>query len=102
MKINLPLNCLGQWRMVEAEIVDVAPHLAATFALHRGEVVGRGKWAISDVETGNSVSSFGDTKAKVIEQATKFLAKKTQQDADNAWRKAMRNKMYALGRGETA
>jgi hypothetical protein len=102
MKIQLPLNCLEQWKMVEAEIVDVAPHLAATFALHRGEVFGLGKWAVSDVETGNHVSCFGNTKAEVIEKATKLLANKTQQDTENAWRKAMRNKMYALGRGEAA
>lgn len=101
MKILLPLNTLYGWETVDAEIVDVAPHLAATFALHRGEVVHRLRWAVSDVESGNSIAD-GVTKELALSRARAKLADKTQRSIESAWRKASTVKTYAFGRGDVA
>lgn len=79
MMIRLPVNYLTGWKEVEAEIVDVAPHLAShgTFALHpKIDRVRYGEWTVSNVETGLHIFT-GATKKEAVAGAAQALADKT-------------------------
>lgn len=81
MKIDLPLSFDKGWRITQAEIVDIAPHLAGifTFAVHDSSafpVDVRQLWRISDVETGHAITG---------------VARKTKRDAITAARIALLN-----------
>lgn len=90
MKIALPVVSYGQWACIQAEIIDVAPHLAhvATFAVHRNSIITRvpsqlayAKYGISNVETGRQV--FGcdaETRTAAIENARHILERKSVND----------------------
>ena len=90
MRIDLPIDWSGgdhtqKWKMVKAEIVDVAPHLAnvMTFAVHRDKYF-PAWWQVSNVETGFSVfriPTAGRCKASVIEAVRERLSTITVQKA---------------------
>jgi len=83
MKIDLPIWIYGGWKVVKAEIVDVAPHITcATWTIdHRY----KGSWVVSNIETGYGVE-WGRTRKLSIENAIKLLAGKTDKDVLKAWR----------------
>lgn len=71
-ELVLPLSMYGGTLVVDAQIVDVAPHLAdfASFAVDH--LTNDNLWRVSVVETGCYVTCAG-TKAKAIEQARASL-----------------------------
>lgn len=81
VKIDLPLadSLRSRYVVREAEIVDVAPHLAhvATFAVHTRMDV-PWVWRVSNIESGASVAS-ADSKSKdeTLFNAWSYLSKKT-------------------------
>lgn len=91
MKITMPLQWAEAWLDVEAELVDVAPHLASelTFAIHRNPEGSMrwGRWSISNVETGLHLYT-GWSRAKTIEGATAKTAPKGIRHARRGLRKA--------------
>ncbi len=97
MRITLPIALnYGCWFEVEAELVDVAPHLAGTFAVHRGAVhPNKGLWLVTHLETGGQASPAKPTKALAIAYATKYLAEKTPRDFAIAVRRFMKNEPLA-------
>ena len=74
MKIQVPLEWSwgtgAEWKVVDAEIVDVAPHLAhlATFVVHEEPNEWMRKWAVSNVETGWNIAR-GKTRIEAIRNA---------------------------------
>ena len=73
-------------RIVNARIVDVAPHLAhvATFAVHQRAWWPWG-WVVSNVEAGASVRESGAlTEGIAIERAAAFLAGKSEAEVVEA------------------
>lgn len=84
MKITLPLWDAKEkkWVVVEgAELVDVAPHLSGTFAVHRCPWSCNAMWVVTNVETGAKVPShFFDqfTRRDAIKAARAYLATKTE------------------------
>lgn len=91
MKILLPLWLCTHWEPVEAEIVDVAPHLAmvATFAVHRLPWNARW-WRISNVETGCCIPCASRSRSLTIASARNHLAGKAVSDLLLAYRGAGR------------
>lgn len=94
--IDLPLDCGGWGRLkdVQAEIVDVAPHLAsiATFAVHENpwEYLSC-KWRVSNVETGFCVGqAYAGTREDAIRKARKFLAGVSKQKMVGVTKRAAR------------
>lgn len=88
--IDLPITTGMPWLtpVVEAEIVDVAPHLAnATFAVHRSRE-SMSQWQVSHVETGLRISPNYSTRAMAIKKAEIALRKRTQAEYDAATRTA--------------
>lgn len=97
MTFILPINWLSGWKDMDAEIVDVAPHLAsvATFAIHRNDerTLRLGDWAISNVETGLHVHTGFGSRRDVINQAKLTLSKKSVRKCQIAYKDAI--KMYS-------
>jgi hypothetical protein len=92
LKIDLPLAIdLGYWYTVPAELVDVAPHLEATFAVYRAVMSPyKGLWAVAQVETGAIAAAPKPTKALAVSWARKYLATKPQADLDKAVRELIK------------
>lgn len=84
MLIDLPIQEYAGWRTVKAEIVDVAPHLPATFAVHKCPWYSG--WRVSHVETGAFVA-LGNTKRAALAEAIKRSAKVTPERYHGAVRK---------------
>ncbi len=80
MKIDLPITTGLPWHtpIVEAELVNVAPHLDATFAVHRDPYSKR-RWQVSHVETGKRASPSYTTRAMAVKKAEIILRAKTQE-----------------------
>jgi hypothetical protein len=89
VKIEFCINdTWGCWHPVTGVIVDIAPHLAATFAVHRCPFNPR-RWKVSDVETGHMVGQYTyGTRTMAIFKAQIFLRDQTQQSLDRAWKEA--------------
>ena len=90
--IDLPINwnTLPCWRIVSAEIVEVAPHLAniASFAVHKNpDQTWRGEWEVSNIETGFRVC-YGDSREEAIKNATQVCATKSVQQVVAALERA--------------
>ena len=103
MKIILPISWRDGWREVNAEIVDVAPHLAhiATFVVHCDDFrVVRlvdfkllPYWRISNIETGDGLPQCGRfERADAISSAREFLLTITPQGIEQAFRRADRRR----------
>lgn len=93
MKIDLPLWDLqrSEWKVVPAELVDVAPHLSGTFAVHPCPWK-PGKWVVTNVETGGKVEDpltfFPPfSRREAIQAARAFLARKTEEEYQAALEK---------------
>lgn len=86
MKVDFCINdSWGRWNDVTGEIVDVAPHLSGTFAVHRCVFKPR-LWKVSDVETGSSCSGYGyTTRAMAIHKARIALRDETEDTLQKAW-----------------
>ena len=93
MKFTMPVNWNEGWREVQAEIVDVAPHLAnvLTFAMYRNPPgsLRSGRWSIGNVETGLHIRT-AETRREVVAKARSFLADKTVRIAERALRKEIK------------
>jgi hypothetical protein len=96
VKIKLPIdwsNGGGKWKVVDAEIIEIAPHAAsvATFAVHRYPREERwfADWAVSNVETGFRVG-HGRTRQEAIDMATEKLKTKSPEQVSAAMAKAHR------------
>ena len=79
--IKVPLAMeRGSNPVVQMTIVDVAPHLPGTWAVHRHRYEGRRFWRITNVETGYYISQ-GDapTRAGCLRKAKKYLAQQTSE-----------------------
>lgn len=63
---------------VLGEVVDVAPHLSAKFAVHEA-VDGIGGWSVSDMDSGGR-AGFAQRQADAIADATANLSKRTDAD----------------------
>lgn len=63
-------------------IVDVAPHLSATFAVH--EAHNEAGWCVSDTECGGRAGHSAVSEADAILSATANLAKRTDADMRRA------------------
>ncbi len=93
--LMLPLFIIGEGfaEVVDAEIVNVAPHLPATFAVHKYSH-SFGLWQVSHVETGASIGQYPDrlqqSKSAAIRYAREYLKEKTAEQHDKAVRKALR------------
>lgn len=89
MKICIPIICRITYEImnyfdVQAEIIfDLAPHLIATFAIHR-EYNSLNKWIVTNVETGARVSDIWHSRKKAIEQTKIKLARISQERFDVA------------------
>lgn len=88
--IDLPIDweSTENWKIVKAEIVDVAPHLAniMTFAVHRDPSLSMW-WQVSNVETGKScfrIPTAGRWKQRTIDAVRERLSKITVQKATAA------------------
>ena len=94
MKFTLPINWREGWREVEAEIVDVAPHLSGvgTFALHKQPEDGfrGGDWSVTNLETGLHVYT-GRSSSDAIRGARSILSDKTVWHMRRSYRKALKN-----------
>lgn len=94
MKIDLPLfdRDKKRWRVVEAEIVDVAPHLSGTFAVHRcpwSADIGSKSWKVTNVETGTWITTdLYETRSRkgCIEAVRAILAWKSDEEYQRAAR----------------
>jgi hypothetical protein len=90
MKIILPCSMpWGQYRGIEAEIIDIAPHITcATFAVHRPvNLPGKkSQFLVSNIETGTEVCR-SNTKKSAIALAHKKLSEKSNFDLDVAMRR---------------
>ena len=75
MTIDLPIQKYDGWRVVRAELLDIAPHLPVSFAVHKTPWNDYG-YTVSNVETGSRVSS-GLRKREAINIARVRLRKKT-------------------------
>ena len=88
MKIDLPLSTQLGWKVVTAEIVDVAPHLAGvlTFAIHKQSRLTRivpNGYQISNLETGRSLGwADAPSRAECLKNAKWYLSGKTVADAE--------------------
>ena len=78
MKIDLPIQRYASWEIVSAEIVDIAPHLPGTFAVHKYDDWGRPQWRVSHVETGAYVA-IGKTRLLALLAAKKITDKASPQ-----------------------
>jgi hypothetical protein len=78
VKINMPYSLDG--RTVEAEIVELAPHMAfATWAVHRSPLNPE-RWRVANIETGAFInSSDSATKAEALAKAREALSKRSPQ-----------------------
>jgi hypothetical protein len=85
MKIDFVISdTWDRWVPVAGVIVDVAPHLPGTYAVHR-DVFKPNRWRVSHVETGAGVSDFTySTRAMAIHKATIALRDKTEADLAKA------------------
>jgi hypothetical protein len=92
MKITVPIiTQFGFHAEAEAEIVDVAPHLNGTFAVHKGVTIGlRDLWLVTHVETGHQAAAAKPTKALAVSWARKYLAGKSPQAFAAAVRRALK------------
>lgn len=97
MKITLPIAIdRGYFTDVQADIVDVAPHLIGTFAVHRGGTIGtRGMWVVTHVETGAAIHGIKHTKAQAIRWATNYLSGVTPHSLAAAVRAAIKREPLA-------
>lgn len=84
LKIDLVITTDSQsvQRVVQGDIVNVAPHLAATFAVHRSHEL-PGSWRVTHVETGFFVTD-APTKAEAVLCAELALAKVDQDTIDKS------------------
>lgn len=94
MRIQLPVpnQMTRKWNTVQADIVDVAPHLAhiGAFAVH--QTIG-GWWShvVSNVETGCCVEkSHGMSQHEAISKAREFLELKSPSQLGKAMQQARR------------
>lgn len=89
MKIDLPLYQVGVGYLVvvQAEIVNVAPHLDADFAVHES-AFDIGEWAVSEISTGARVPQSRPyyTKRQAIAGARKYLGSKSNDHLAAAFR----------------
>ena len=87
MKITLPIFVYGErFQTVDAEIVDVAPHLMDwSFAVHKSYVVG-GCWTVSNIETGTSIA-IRPSRDLAISHAVERLSTKSHLDMKRAARR---------------
>ena len=76
MKIDLPIIEYTGWRVVQAELVDVAPHLPATFAVHETPWPEYRPWSVSNVETGALITR-AESKQRAIDKAQEMLVEKS-------------------------
>ncbi len=72
--IDLPVSVRDGWRILRAEIVDVAPHIEATFAVHETQFLG---WSVTHVETGTAVIQCANSPAEALHSARTLLARQT-------------------------
>lgn len=89
MKIQFRVNdsATNGWRDVEGYIVDVAPQLSATFAVHRCAWSPR-RWRVSDVETGCRATEHNySSRTMAVFKAEIALRDKTEADLQSAWSK---------------
>lgn len=92
MEITLPV--IGQKTYVDVKatlLFNLAPHLSnvATFALHKcmpDDPDYRGRWFVSNVETGRWVA-YHSVKAQALRNAADILADKTENDLLASYRK---------------
>lgn len=95
MKIHVPLDRYCGWTVLPCEIVDVAPHLSdiLTFVVHRQTRAIRhfpNGWAISNLETGYSVSTAdAKTRDECLRKARAYLKSKTRAQAMRRLSKAV-------------
>lgn len=85
--IDLPLAVMDkeEWHVVQATIVDVAPHITvATFAAHPSRHY-PGLYAVSNIETGLSVSDGYLNLESAADAATRRLQHKTTADFIALW-----------------
>ena len=71
MKIDLPIQEYNRWRVVAAEIVDVAEWLPGSFAVYRNPYMHTGNgpaWRVANIETG-AYCGEGPTKRLAVENA---------------------------------
>lgn len=68
---------------VEAEIVDVAPHVAWTFVVHRTPYF-RGRWNVTNLETGRRIGNLCTKRLEAINAAQAILAERTAEVIDCA------------------
>jgi hypothetical protein len=88
MKIQFRVNdaALGIWRDVEGYVVNPAPHLSATFAVHRCPWRPN-RWRVSDVETGSRATEHSyASRAMAIFKAEIALRDKTEEMLQKAWK----------------
>ena len=83
MTIDLPIHMPGGWRVVEATIVHISPHMCRwTWALHRSMDKG---WLVSNIETGCRCMFWAShSPVEAIEYARQFLATQTDATMDIA------------------
>lgn len=96
MKIQMLLTGPFRDELVTAEIVDVAPHLWGTFAVHR--VPQRTHlWRVSHVESGGGAGPLKPTKDSAVRSARALLREKTPADLLRGFRicAAQRPDVYA-------
>lgn len=80
---------------VLGELVNVAPHLSATFALHETLDDGGG-WAVSDIDSGARAGSVCKNKGAAIASAVMNLEHRTDADMRRAQQR-VRDLMAAEG-----
>ncbi len=88
MKFRIYFDTLGWVPVEDGEIVNVAPHLVAAFAVHQCPR-DTSCWKVSHIETGCLISkSTWESREDVIEAARQKLAKVDQKKFDKAVAKA--------------
>jgi hypothetical protein len=87
MTIDLPvwIGNFREWRIVEAEIVHIAPHMEHwTWALNRS-TDGSPFWKVTNIETGCACPSESyRSSVQTIEAARQSLAKQTDESLERA------------------
>jgi hypothetical protein len=74
----------NHWRVVDAEVAEVAEHLWPwTWAVHRHPVI-PDAWSVSNIETGLGVDVYEPTKVSAELRATAKLASRTVADMERA------------------
>ena len=75
---------------VQAEIVDIAPHLAgvSTWVVHRCAFYPDRAWVVSDAESGQTHHPWrASTRAGAVQNARNYLRSKTVKDMQRIYRR---------------